>query len=355
MYSDRYARHHGHLRVGVFGASGYAGAELLRLAVRPSGVEGGAGDGGQTQAGGRVADLYPSLAAAYPDLTAGRRRPGRGRRARRGVPGPARTARPRTWSPSCANGSALVVDLAADFRLRDPALYPRWYGVRAPLPGPAGRGGVRDPRAVPRRPARRHAGRRRRLLPDGGRPGPGAAGPGRRDRGRRGSWSTRPAGCRARAGCPSRTPTSTPWTRTSPPTACSTTATRPRSSRPSAPRCIFTPHLAPMNRGILATCYARPAGRDRRRGARPARRAAPLLPGEPVRRRLRPIAVDQGHPGLQLRPPDGPLRPPHRLDRGHRRPRQPDQGRGRPGHPVRQPGPRPGRRRPACPWSGVYP
>ena len=23
---------------------------------------------------------------------------------------------------------------------------------------------------------------------------------------------------------------------------------------------IFTPHLAPMNRGILATCYARPAG-----------------------------------------------------------------------------------------------
>ena len=26
---------------------------------------------------------------------------------------------------------------------------------------------------------------------------------------------------------------------------------------------LFTPHLAPMNRGILATCYARPAtGRD---------------------------------------------------------------------------------------------
>ncbi len=23
---------------------------------------------------------------------------------------------------------------------------------------------------------------------------------------------------------------------------------------------LFTPHLAPMNRGILATCYARPAG-----------------------------------------------------------------------------------------------
>ena len=23
---------------------------------------------------------------------------------------------------------------------------------------------------------------------------------------------------------------------------------------------LFTPHLAPMNRGILATCYARPTG-----------------------------------------------------------------------------------------------
>ena len=25
---------------------------------------------------------------------------------------------------------------------------------------------------------------------------------------------------------------------------------------------LFTPHLAPMNRGILATCYARPAGSE---------------------------------------------------------------------------------------------
>ena len=36
---------------------------------------------------------------------------------------------------------------------------------------------------------------------------------------------------------------------------------------------LFTPHLAPMNRGILATCYARPAaGAAIHRGA--ARRAA---------------------------------------------------------------------------------
>ena len=56
---------------------------------------------------------------------------------------------------------------------------------------------------------------------------------------------------------------------------------------------LFTPHLAPMNRGILATCYARPAARRR-----PPRRCSPRSPtryrDEPfvvVRRRL---AVDQG-------------------------------------------------------------
>ena len=32
------------------------------------------------------------------------------------------------WSPSCRSRVGLVVDLAADFRLKDAALYPRWYG-----------------------------------------------------------------------------------------------------------------------------------------------------------------------------------------------------------------------------------
>ena len=51
-------------RVGVIGASGYTGAELLRLlAGHPDlRLEVATGD---TQAGNRVADLYPSLAAAY--------------------------------------------------------------------------------------------------------------------------------------------------------------------------------------------------------------------------------------------------------------------------------------------------
>src|SRR5690349_4581124 len=53
--------------VGIIGASGYLGAELLRLCAGHPGldVEWATGD---TQAGTRVAALYPSLAAAYGDL-----------------------------------------------------------------------------------------------------------------------------------------------------------------------------------------------------------------------------------------------------------------------------------------------
>src|SRR4051794_32054614 len=53
--------------VGIIGGSGLAGAELLRLcASHPDlTIEMATGE---TQAGTAVADLYPSLAAAYPDL-----------------------------------------------------------------------------------------------------------------------------------------------------------------------------------------------------------------------------------------------------------------------------------------------
>ncbi len=34
----------------------------------------------------------------------------------------------------------------------------------------------------------------------------------------------------------------------------------PEMEQASGAQILFTPHLAPMNRGILATCYARPTG-----------------------------------------------------------------------------------------------
>src|SRR2546423_14026203 len=56
------------MRVGIIGASGYTGAELLRLcAAHPEfEVVYATGD---TSAGQRAADLYPSVAAADPSLT----------------------------------------------------------------------------------------------------------------------------------------------------------------------------------------------------------------------------------------------------------------------------------------------
>jgi N-acetyl-gamma-glutamyl-phosphate reductase len=115
-----------HLRVGVFGASGYAGAELLRLiAGHPRfRLTLAAAD---TNAGGSLADLYPHLAAAYPDTVFA-------------VTDPAAAdgldlvflALPHGASqdlvPELSKRVGTIVDLAADFRLHRPELYPTWYG-----------------------------------------------------------------------------------------------------------------------------------------------------------------------------------------------------------------------------------
>jgi N-acetyl-gamma-glutamyl-phosphate reductase len=112
--------------VGIIGASGYTGAELLRLgALHPElDVRVATGD---TMAGTPIAELYPSLVGAYADR------------------------RFDAYSPDAVDGLDLVflglphgssqaivpelrgrvghlVDLAADFRLDDPSLYPTWYG-----------------------------------------------------------------------------------------------------------------------------------------------------------------------------------------------------------------------------------
>ena len=73
---------------------------------------------------------------------------------------------------------------------------------------------------------------------------------------------------------------------------------------------IFTPHLAPMNRGILATCYARPVARAPTPPDRSRRAAAASTPASPFVVVVRPVPVDQGHPRLQLRPPHAPATTP---------------------------------------------
>ncbi|MEY2454879.1 MAG: N-acetyl-gamma-glutamyl-phosphate reductase [Acidimicrobiaceae bacterium] len=112
--------------IGIVGGSGFTGAELLRLcAGHPDlTVELATGD---TQAGTAVAALYPSLAAAYPDLAFTQYAPDRLVGLDLvfcGLPHGAS----QSIVPELRTQVKHVVDLAADFRLRDPATYAQWYG-----------------------------------------------------------------------------------------------------------------------------------------------------------------------------------------------------------------------------------
>jgi N-acetyl-gamma-glutamyl-phosphate reductase len=114
------------VEVGIVGASGYTGAELLRLcAAHPElDVRVATGD---TMAGTAAAALYPSLAAAYPDLVFSGYDPAALAGLDLvflGLPHGASQA----VVPDLLGSVGHLVDLAADFRLHDPALYPRWYG-----------------------------------------------------------------------------------------------------------------------------------------------------------------------------------------------------------------------------------
>src|SRR6266508_5300903 len=116
------------LSVAVVGASGYTGAELLRLLAGHPEFRVALATG-ESQAGSAVAELYPSLAPAYPDLTYS----------------PFSLDDPtfdlvelgflclphgasQAIVPELRDRVRWIVDLAADFRLKDAGLYPKWYG-----------------------------------------------------------------------------------------------------------------------------------------------------------------------------------------------------------------------------------
>ncbi len=114
------------MKVGILGASGYTGAELLRLLVAHPHLEVAVATA-HTHAGELVGGHTPALAAAYPGLVYEEHDPGR-------LDGldVVFCALPHGESqrvvPELRGRVGLVVDLAADFRLRDPSLYPLWYG-----------------------------------------------------------------------------------------------------------------------------------------------------------------------------------------------------------------------------------
>ena len=245
--------------VGVIGASGFTGAELLRLlAGHPEAeVRYATAD---THARTAAADLYPSLASAYPELTYDRfdlQRASGLDVVFLGLPHQASMA----LAPRLVGRAGCVVDLSGAFRLKDAALYPRWYGFEHDQPDLLAEAVY----GLPERHRKELAGARLVATPgcyvtaatlalapllDAGVLDPdgiivdaasGVSGAGR--------------------------------------TATATTAFctveenfvayglldhrhTPEMEQNLEARVLFTPHLAPMNRGILATCYARPpAGR----------------------------------------------------------------------------------------------
>ena len=112
--------------MGIIGASGYTGAELLRLcAQHPEfDVVYATGD---SQAGTAVSVLYPSLAARYPDLVFAEFDPANAEGLDvvfLGLPHEASLA----VAPQLHGKVGCLVDLSAAFRLKDASLYPTWYG-----------------------------------------------------------------------------------------------------------------------------------------------------------------------------------------------------------------------------------
>lgn len=115
------------LQVGILGASGFAGVELLRMLHRHPHFEVVLA-GAESQAGTAVADLYPSLAAAYPGVEfveAGVSECVGLDLVFMGLP----HGLSQAIVPELVAAGVTVVDAASDFRLRDASLYPQWYGA----------------------------------------------------------------------------------------------------------------------------------------------------------------------------------------------------------------------------------
>ena len=73
-------------------------------------------------------------------------------------------AEPYAVVAELVDGGCRVVDLSADFRLKDPAGYEQWYGFDASARRPGGRGGVRSAGGVPGADRQRADRRQPRLL-----------------------------------------------------------------------------------------------------------------------------------------------------------------------------------------------
>ena len=115
------------MRVGVVGATGYAGSEVLRLCVSHSDLEVVLATA-DTNAGRKVAEHVPALAAAYPTMVFAETN-----QVLTSDVDVVFLALPHGQSqklvPQLLERNVSVVDLGADFRLRDKEDYREWYGA----------------------------------------------------------------------------------------------------------------------------------------------------------------------------------------------------------------------------------
>jgi len=114
------------IRVAIVGATGYVGGELIRLLERHPNVR-IVGLQGRGRTDEPIATAHPHLAetghrvgADVPDADAVFLALPHGNAAE--------------LAPELADRGVRIVDLGPDFRLRDPAAYPRWYGFEHPHP-----------------------------------------------------------------------------------------------------------------------------------------------------------------------------------------------------------------------------
>lgn len=245
------------VQVGIIGASGYTGAELLRLSALHPDFE-VAYASGDRLAGTAAAALFPSLASAYPDLMVDEFDLDRARSldvAFLGLPHEASMA----LAPDLVGHVRCVVDLSAAYRLRDITAYPTYYGFEHD------RVDLLD-QAVYGLPEKY----RDRLVGASLVATPGcyvtAATLALEPLVSAGIADGQPIVVDAASGVTGagRTPTAA--------NAFSTVDENftaygllnhrhtPEMEQEIGATVLFTPHLVPMNRGILATCYLRPAG-----------------------------------------------------------------------------------------------
>ena len=213
--------------------------------------------GADSQAGQPVSALYPSLAAAYPTLEFSK--VGAEDLAELDVVFLALPhGESQDLAPALVGRVGLLVDLSADFRLRDAAAYPRWYGHDHVAPDLLAefvyglpelfRGPIAGARLVAA-------------------PGcyPTAAALALAPLVRAGVIETTGVIVDAASGVSGAGRALSHMTHFNTAdedfTAYGLLNHRhtPEIEQASGAQVLFTPHLAPMNRGILATCYARPA------------------------------------------------------------------------------------------------